>query len=315
MCSRRQNRVGAVVNAYGRARWLAVLASAATVVVVAAAFLVLGGEDGEVAVATTTTLPDTTPTSTSSTTSTTTSSSTSTSTTSTTTPPPTTTAASTTTLPPTTTVAPTTTVVGPNGRVVGTALVDPQDPGELLVAALAQRTPADHVVSPGSPADIYQRWARSVPGSSDATITASGYAFSLDRVVELRGFVLDEGGLVADFTECLDDACRAISPVVIWPEMCGSYTCGTVFSSDARFPIWLVATLYTRPDTPIQMFELRSDESVATVDDAGGVVWFDPDNQRLVITLPRHPAPGTQTVIAMTMASGSHDFTAVVYDD
>lgn len=133
--------------------------------------------------------------------------------------------------------------------------------------------------------------------------------------MELSDFIVDDEHRVTDFRECLDGECRPISSLVIWPEMCGRYTCGTVFSSTARFPVGLVATLYARPETPIQMFEFDSDETIATVDDAGGVVWFDADNQRLVIALPRHPAPGTQTVIAMTMASGAREFTAVVYGD
>lgn len=211
---------------------------------------------------------------------------------------------------------PTPTVLGPAGRPAGAVLTDPQGAGEHFAAAVAGRTAADEFVSPGSSADIYQRWARSVSGGGhDVAITATGYSVALDRAVELRDFIVDDEGRVTDFIECLDGECRAISALVIWPGMCGPYTCGTVFSSTARFPVRLVATLYTRPETPIQMFEFDADETVATVDDAGGVVWFDADNQRLVITLPRHPAPGTQTVIAMTMASGAREFTSVVYDD
>lgn len=296
-------------------RWLGVLAGFVALLV-AGAVVVARGADDRVAVAPTVTLfaaaampmvgtTSTTSTTTTSTTSTTTSSTT-TSTTSTTT---------STTAPPTTTVAPTTTVLGPNGRVVGAVLSDPQDAGERFAVAVAGRAAGDDVVSPGSPADVYQRWVRSVPGGGDAIVTGTGYAVTVDRPVELGGFVVDDEGRVSDFAECVDGECRAVSSLVIWPEMCGRYTCGTVFSSTARFPVWLVATLYVRPETPIQVFELRSDEPVATVDDAGGVVWFDPGRQRLVITLPRHPAPGTQTVIAMTMGSGGREFAAVVYGD
>lgn len=315
-------------------RWMALAGGLAALLLAGAAFFVLGGDgDDRAAVATTTTTTTLAPTSSSTTTSTasststtststsstttstSTSSSTTTSTTSTTTLPPTTTTEppTTTTEVPTTTTAPTTTVLGPNGRVVGTPLVDPQGPGEHLAAAIAWRGPADELVSPGSPADLYQRWTRSVPGTGEVTITPTGYGVNIGQPVELRDFVLDELGRIADLTECVEAGCRPVSQVVVWPELCGRVTCGTVSSSAGRFPIALVATLYIRPETPIQLFELHADEPVVTVDDAGGVVWFDPTTQRLVITLPRHPAPGTQTVIAMTMASGTHDYTSIVY--
>lgn len=295
-------------------RWVALLAGLAALLV-GVAFGVVANDDDQVAATTATTLfaPAATASTSTTVTATTSTTSTTTSTTSTTLAP--TTTAAPTTQPPVTMAAPPTTLLGPNGRAVGAVLSNPQGVDERLVLSLAGRTDGDDIVSPGSPADVYQRWARSIPGGGDVTITAAGYAVVIDRVVELRDFVLDDDGRVADLTECVDDGCRSISSVVIWPEMCGSYTCGTVFSSSARFPVRLVATLYARPDTPIQMFELDADEPVATVDDAGGVVWFDPTDQRLVITLPHHPAPGTQTVIAMTMSSGGRDFTSVVYDD
>lgn len=204
-------------------------------------------------------------------------------------------------------------MLGPNGRVVGTTLTDPHTIEEQLVAALAGRDPADQLVAHGSAADMYQRWVRAIPPAADATVAADGYALTLDRPVELRDVVLDADGRITDLTECVDGSCRRVSQVVIRPTMCGSYTCGTVFSSSARFPVALVATLYVRPETPIQLFELQAGQPLSAVDDAGGVVWFDADAQRLVITLPRHPGPGTQTVIAMTMASGATDYASIVY--